>query len=328
MAKKRHAFIASRHFLERAISLMAHSFDYQLFGLHVRSEMPLPELAAARTSGTPDATIKLGRVAVPSASKGGGTPSEAGLLLAIDGVAKYLITNGSEIIVDPESDVPQSNIRLYLLGSVMGVLLHQRGLLPLHANCVEIGGKAFAFMGQSGAGKSTLAAWFHDRGHRVIADDVCVVRFDEAGRPFASPGLPRLRLWKEALEATGREPSHYQRSYAGDETYDKFDVSIGGGKVDAAEIELASIYTLEEGPQLKISQLNGVEAAEAVFANTYRGAYVAKVGNSRLHWESCLELIRRTPIYRLSRAWGLQRLGADAEQIVTHAERLVFDERN
>ena len=78
-------------------------------------------------------------------------------------------------------NVPDANIRLYLLGSAMGVLLHQRGLLPLHANAVEIDGKAFAFMGASGSGKSTLAAWFHDHGYRIIADDVCAVRFETEG---------------------------------------------------------------------------------------------------------------------------------------------------
>jgi len=313
----------SRRSREGTRPLMTGSFDYRLFGLRVRSELALPELAAVEPCGKPDATIRSGRIAVPPASKARLTTTEAGLLLAVEGVARYLIANGSEITVDAQSGVPAANIRLYLLGSAMGVLLHQRGLLPLHANCVEIRGKAVAFMGKSGAGKSTLAAWFHDRGHRVIADDVCVVRFDEFGRPFVSPGLPRLRLWKEALEATGREPSRYNRSYAGDETYEKFDVSIGGSEDGAAEIELAAIYTLETGPELAITRLNGVEAAEAVFANTYRGGYLAAAGNQRLHWESCVELIRRTPIYQFSRTWGLPRLGTDAEQIVAHAEKLM-----
>ena len=297
-------------------------FDYRIFGLHVRSDLALPELAAVDLTNEPDATITSGRIAALPAGGTGLTETEAGLVLVIDGIAAYLIAGGTEIVIDAQPNVPEANIRLYLLGSAMGVLLHQRGLLPLHANCVEIGGKAFAFMGGSGAGKSTLAAWFHDRGHRVIADDVCVVRFDEFGTPFASPGLPRLRLWKEALEATGRNPSGYSRSYAGDETYDKFDVSIRGGEVDATEIVLGAIYTLESGPDLTTTRLNGVEAAEAVFANTYRGAYLAAAGNSRLHWESCLELIRRTPIYRISREWGLHRLGDDADRIIAHTRSL------
>ena len=61
----------------------------------------------------------------------------------------------------------------------MGAALHQRGILPLHANAVEIDHRAVAFMGASGAGKSTLAAWFHDQGYPILADDVCVIRADD-----------------------------------------------------------------------------------------------------------------------------------------------------
>lgn len=299
---------------------MGGTFDYSVFGLHVRSHFELPELLAVPSMSEPDVTIRLGTIAIPPGSPRGLVPTKEGLLLNIEGVAKYSITKGSRIIVDPEPGVPIVNVRLYLLGSVMGIVLHQRGLLPLHANCVEIGGRAFAFMGKSGAGKSTLAAWFHDRGHRVITDDVCVVRFDEEDRPYVNPGLPRLRLWREALEATGREPSLYQRSYAGDDTYEKFDVPISQQSGDA-EIQLAGIYVLGTGDKLTIAHLQGVEAAEAVFANTYRGAYLSSVGNSRLHWEACLKLIGRTPIHLLVRKWSLSRLSSEGERIIAHAEK-------
>ena len=132
------------------------------------------------------------------------------LLLTIPDVARYRIEGGTEIVVDAHPSAPDRNIRLYLLGLAFGALLHQRGLLPLHANAVEVDGKAVAFMGESGAGKSTLAAWFHDRGHRIVADDVCVVGFSKGGQAFAHPGLPRLRLWDEALEASGRSAADFQ----------------------------------------------------------------------------------------------------------------------
>ena len=79
------------------------------------------------------------------------------------------------------------------------MILHQRSLLPLHANAMVVEGRAIGFMGHPGAGKSTLAAWFHDRGFDVLADDVCVVTPGPDGRPLAHPGIPRLRLWREAL---------------------------------------------------------------------------------------------------------------------------------
>ena len=121
--------------------------------------------------------------------------------------------------------MPERNVRLFLLGSAFGVLLHQRGLLPLHANAIEIDGRAVAFMGPSGAGKSTLAAWFHDRAFRVIADNVCAISRNSEGRRQAAPGLPRLRLWAEALELMGRSSHALNRSFVDDDD-EKFDVPM------------------------------------------------------------------------------------------------------
>ena len=297
------------------------TFDYSVFGLHVRSDLPLPELLAAEGSSKPQVRVSIGKAPEPPAAGAGPHLTDGGLLLVIAGIARYFVQDGSTIIVDPEPGVPDANLRLFLLGSAMGALLHQRGLLPLHANAVEIGGRAFAFMGASGSGKSTLAAWFHDHGYRIIADDVCAIRFD-GEQPVVAPGLPRLRLWKEALEGLGRHHSHYSRSYAGDESWDKFDVPLPQDRAVRAEMELAGIYLLDRGNSLSISPLQGVEATEAVFANTYRGTYVPAAGNVQSHWESCLRLVGRIPIFRLRRAWDISHFAPDVRQIIAHAEDL------
>lgn len=302
-------------------------FDYSLFGLHIRSELPLPELLAADPQSEPQVEIRLGKVSANAASGGGLQPIKGGVVLTIDNIARYAITCGSRITIDREADVPDVNVRLYLLGSAMGVLLHQRGLLPLHANAVEIDGKAFAFMGASGAGKSTLAAWFHEHGYRVLADDVCALSFGAGEVPFVTPGLPRLRLWKEALEGTGRQADEFSRSYAGDDSYDKFDVPIAHGTTVPASIEVAGIYVLGKGDSFSIRPLEGLEAAEAVFANTYRGAYVPAAGNVRGHWESCVKLVSSTPIFQLSRAWDLSRVSGEIQEIVAHATQIASQSR-
>jgi len=300
------------------------AFDYSVFGLHVRSDLPLPELLAAPPGGQPQVIIRLGEVP-PAADSGPGLQStDQGAVLTVDGIARYAIADGASIIVDPGAEVPELNVRLYLLGSAMGVLLHQRGLLPLHANAVEIDGKAFAFMGASGSGKSTLAAWFHDRGFPIIADDVCAVRFDAEERPLVAPGLPRLRLWKEALEGTGREASKHNRSYVGDDDWEKFDVPIPHETAVRTEVELAAVYLLGEGEVPNIRVLDGLEAAEAVFANTYRGAFVPMVDGSREHWSSCVSLVKGTPIFLLRRKLGFEHFDEQCAMALNHARSVVL----
>ena len=301
---------------------MAGSFDYRLFGLRIHSEIELPELPLERPSAGADVTVRIG--AVPPAPSGPGPHAvEGGLLLPIHEVGRFFVRDGAEIVVEPDPGVPEANVRLFLLGSAMGALLHQRGLLPLHANAVEIDGKAVAFMGGSGSGKSTLAAWLHDRGYRIIADDVCVVRFDQAGRALASPGLPRLRLWKEALEASGREASLHTLSYAGRGQIEKYDVPIANPSAVAAEIELAAVYLLGKGDDLSIQQLLGVEAAEAVLANTYRGGYIPIAKTMREYWASCVALVRGTPVFSAERSWGLEKLDEQGARMLDHARELI-----
>jgi hypothetical protein len=243
------------------------------------------------------------------------------LVLTIPEVATYRIANGDEILVDAAPDVPDRNVRLFLLGSAFGALLHQRGLLPLHANAIEIDGKAIAFMGESGAGKSTLAAWFHDHGYRVIADDVCVVRFD-SGAAQACVGLPRVRLWRGALEASGRDPQAYARSFIGDDEYEKFDVPLPRGASGTTTLPLGAIYLLERAAEFKLLPLSGVDAAEATFAHTYRGGFVSSAANATSHWEQCLKLVRQVPMFRCERVWGVGRLGEQCAAILHHLSQV------
>jgi hypothetical protein len=297
---------------------MASMFDYAVFGLTVRSGIALPELLPVQSPADADVTIRVAPLAAPESAPGLEACGDS-LLLTIPDVARYRIEGGREIVIDPDPGAPERNIRLFLLGSAFGALLHQRGLLPLHANAVEINGRAVAFMGESGAGKSTLAAWFHDRGYRVIADDVCVVGFDDSGEAFAAPGMPRLRLWREALELMGRDATAYRRSYIDAQGgFDKFDVPIPFYSAAQHNTPLAAVYLLETGDEFLVQPITGVEAADAVFANTYRGAYLSAIGNLQEHWLSAIRLVRHVPAYRVCRAWDLTRLDDQYGQLVDH----------
>ena len=271
--------------------------------------------------GPPDVFVKLG--AVPDAPAGGfgPFPVAGGLLIVVDEVGRYFVRNGSEVVVSPQPNAAKRDMRLFLLGSAMGALLHQRGLLPLHANSVEIGGKAFAFMGPSGSGKSTLAAWFHDRGHRVVSDDVSVVDFSEDDMPLVQPGFPRLRLWRDVLDATGRNVDSYQLSFRVQANRDKYDVPVDLRSRSLEAVPLAAIYQLGSSAELDISPLTGVAAAGAIFANTYRGSYIPLTADPLTHWTTCLRLVKRTPVYSANRLWDLEQMDSQCRGLLLHAER-------
>jgi hypothetical protein len=294
------------------------SRDYSVFGLRIRSTMDLPELFTASGDGTPDVWIDQEKFD-SERSEPGLVATDRGLLLTVAEVGRFLISDGRTIRVQPDAGVDPRNVRLFLLGSAFGALLHQRGLLPLHANAVEVDGRAFAFMGHSGAGKSTLATWFHDQGHRVLADDVCVVRFDDSGEPLACPGLPRLRLWLDVIELTGRESAGLDRSYVGASAQlDKFDVPVNRMSMIHGDVPIAGLYLLAEGNELSINSLAGVDAAEAIFENTYRGAFIAAASAHRNHWRSAMALARNTPVFKVERSMNLARFDDECRTLRGH----------
>jgi hypothetical protein len=238
---------------------------YRLFGLRVASEIELPELFEAGLDagdGLVDVTIVRGAVAAagPDAVDGVVVAGD-GATLEVPDVARFHVVGGKTITVGALPGAPEANVRLFLLGSASAILIYQRGLLPLHANAIEIDGRAVAFLGESGAGKSTLAAWFNDRGARILSDDVCVVGFGDGGGegevPLAMPGLPRYRLWRDALERSGRDAAHHPRSYFGDDEYDKFDVAVPAAKSTDVPLPVAALYVLEQGKKFAVEPLVG-----------------------------------------------------------------------
>jgi hypothetical protein len=293
--------------------------DYAVFGLRVRSDLPLPELFAARGRGEADVVVASGSIGVEGETPGLAAVSE-GLLLTVPDIARYLISNGRSIRIEALKGADPRNVRLFLLGSAFGALLHQRGLLPLHANAIEIGGKAIAFMGESGSGKSTLAALFNDRGFRVLADDVCVVRSAADGRSYVAAGLPRLRLWRDALELTRRAPEQFQRSYAGETAYEKFDVPTGTKPLADDDCELGAVFELSRGDELRFDRLQGVDLMNSVYAHTYRGEFLSTINGEHSHWSAAVRLARSVPFFRMTRPWNLARLEHELPAIVEFVE--------
>jgi hypothetical protein len=175
-------------------------------------------------------------------------------------------------------------------------------------------------MGHSGAGKSTLAAWFHDHGFKILADDVCVIR-TEAGKVLAHAGIPRLRLWKDALELTGRSALDYEASFDDAEKYNLPTQSRPSGE----SIELSQVYLLVKAADAApaIVRLQGVEAVEALVANTYRGRYVPLIGETQRHLLQCLALVQKIPVFRAQRVWGMGSFDEQARLLEEHARAFI-----
>lgn len=277
---------------------------HRVYGLTVATWIPFPELELAPADAPVDAVFRLGEVPAELASPqftGARFQASPGRLLAwIDGVARYLAVEEREIIVQPEPAAIESDLRALLLCSPMGGLLHQRGLLPLHASAIATPRGAVVFMGNSGRGKSTLAAHFRQRGFRVLADDIAVIRFDAAGTPFAEPGLPQFKLWPNSVSELGEEtealprlrPQMEKRTLAFPDSFCR------------EPLPLARLYALESDNQQSDIHLQPqpvLDRVRLLLDHTYRAQYLPGLGIQKAHFKSLGRVAAAVPVVRVRR---------------------------
>ena len=295
---------------------------YRIFGLSVESEIALPELVPVQDGTAADVFIRvIGPQNEPPADfQLTASGNEASL--SVPGIAIYRMRDGKTMTVASEASASDRDVRLFLLGSAFAAILHQRGLLPLHSNAIEIDGRAIAFLGHSGAGKSTLAAWFHDRGHGLLSDDVCVVGVDQKGRGIVYGGVPRVRLWRDALEASGRSADNEER--AADE-WEKYNVRAEQSAI-RNDAPLSHIYLFSgsgSDADTVVTRLSGSRAVQALVENTYRGKFVKLLGKTQRHLDQCVSLAKNLAVFEVRRPWGLDVLDQVGAALEAHAKSFI-----
>lgn len=253
-----------------------------------------------------DVTIKRGKIYTSSQFNDSseksfwGTDEEAYRSFA--GVASFLIKSGREIIVDLASNVDDKSVRPYILGSALGILMHQRGLLVLHGSAVSVGGHAVAFLGRSGSGKSTMAAALSIR-YPLVTDDIAAVKGD-MDPPLVYPAFPQIKLCPDAAQSLGYDPSRLL-SISSDE--DKLTAQMENG-FSQHPLPLRRVYILEDGISNEIQEINRQDAMMALVNNTYTLRYLKAQVKVSLHFQQCANVVKYVPVRRLIRPRDLKAL--------------------
>jgi hypothetical protein len=199
----------------------------------------------------------------------------------------------------------------------MGLILHQRGRLVLHASAVALPSGAVAFVGWKGAGKSTMAGSLVARGHSIIADDALPLDPDVDGPPMAWPGPAPLKLWPESASALGRHPRRLPRLHP------KASKRVVADVAQSSEpLPLRAVYTLDVGADVSIEALRGQAALVELMRHAYAPRFLPAVGATPAHFARCAHVARSVGIYRLTRPATLEGLSSVAAAVERHAASL------
>ncbi|CAN5359816.1 hypothetical protein BH09PSE1_BH09PSE1_04980 [soil metagenome] len=294
---------------------------YKAFGLEIVSDLAMPELAQG-TGAPTDVTIRAGTIEGELAyaeqpvlyrfrEESGDTRD----LMSWNEVASFEISGDDRITYAGAPGSGDALVSLPMLGPVMAILLHRRGLLTLHGSAINIEGRAAVFLGDKGAGKSTTAAALVQAGYPLVTDDIVAVALGQGETPLVWPGYPQVKLTDNATEAL---------PFADAETMPSPHPDFGkhrhllGGEFDCASVPLSEAVVLQRGEELAIERLAGMDAVQALM----RFSYVTRFGERVLagvtkatHFRQCVEIAQTATVCRLTVPHDLTRLSAVADAL-------------
>jgi hypothetical protein len=294
---------------------MQHS--YQLYQFGISSEMALPELAPA-TGMASEVRIAYGEVLgsiAPDARQLGPFlwATAQSFWLKVPEVAAFLIRDGKEIIVQPEPGIDDASVRVFLLGSAMGVLMFQRQHLVLHGNAVQLGDGCLVCVGPSGAGKSTLAAALMRRGYPLLADDVVPVN----AQCEALPGFPRIKLWQDSAEKMQIATDGLARIRPDMEKFNLPTIS----DMAAAPLPIRWVYILSNHnkDEFVFEAVRGMDRFPVLRNNTYRVRFLEGMDLKAQHLSLCAQLSAKIRLVRVTRPNTRFALDELADRILADA---------
>jgi len=281
--------------------------DYLLCGWRVRSELPLPELLAWAGDAEAPPDIHICRGELPDRLETAVNPGnhlmmvgpDGEVLLHIPGLVKILVVDGCSVTVQVlRREDP--GWRLFLLGSALAYLCHQRGVFPLHAACMVVKGRAIAIAGASGYGKSTLALALSRRGHQLLSDDVTVLApaVPAGSRPLILPAFPRLKLWLDSVQFLGGDPDSFPRVRPDLEKYD-----LGGpADYDPTPRRLDGVALLSKTGQAGLAPVAKPMAALQLFQQICRLKTATCLGRQPALFAQAGAIAGTVPVWQLTRS--------------------------
>lgn len=301
-------------------------FYYQAYGLTLASAFAFPELVPSATPNDTSDVVFIREGAVsglsPLALESGYCVeiTDESALLYLGATAAIRVNAGREIIFQPVANATENNLRLFLLGPALAMVLHQRKQLVLHAGAMSFalpsgGPVAVGFLGESGQGKSTTAAALYERGHGVVADDIIGIRPNSEAQPLIYPGFPRLKLRPASVKALYQDQEALPLLDPENPCPRREKIAHRSFSLDL--MPLQHLYVLEEGEEMRILPMSRAETLLALVRNSY---WISDLPESQRkeHFLQCSSFIGRLAVFRLQRPRKIELLDAMLDMLESH----------
>jgi hypothetical protein len=180
--------------------------------------------------------------------------------------------DGSVIWARPLGPESLEALQSYLLSQVLSFVLLLRNIDPLHATVVVVDGTGFGIAGAPGVGKSSLASAFLRSGHKLLSDDLLVLR-EEGSSLQAMPGIPRIKLFPDSSRgALGSDASGQRLNRFTTKAIHRVDRD----QFQSDPVPLGAIFVLQwpsRSERVTVRRKTGADAFRALAEHTFNTVY-------------------------------------------------------
>lgn len=274
-------------------------FYYKLYGLNIESEVECKELIKSEKSDD-DIKVYFGKAPdeVYDLIKQGciGYSTENIMWMYVKDIAIYYVFDGKNIIIEKQqNNVDVKDIKAYLLGTALGMILIQRNIIAIHGGTILVDNKAITIVGDCGAGKSTLSSALRIKGYPFMADDVSVLTGNKVNFSY-----PQQKLCKDAMKKLGYNLKNYNMI---DDDREKYAIPVKDNFVMNLK-ELKAIFEIsitDENEDVSCEEVIGSEKLNIFMKNIYRIEIAKTAGIKPIYFRKCLDIVNSIHLYRIKR---------------------------
>jgi len=218
--------------------------------------------------------------------------------LNVKGVACFKVKNGNKIVISPYEGVDDASIRLFLNGSVLGALLHQKGILPLHGCSFRYQDRGIVICGISGVGKSSVTTAFCQNGADFITDDITPLQINET-ETVIKPIKTQIKLWDDSIKKLQIENTDLKKIRP---ALEKFYLPSPEPVKDKQQLNHLFILKKHNKSKFITEELNGIDKYNALRKQIYRKLYLKGMPETeKKYFRELLQLSRTVKVTRIIR---------------------------
>lgn len=220
----------------------------------------------------------------------------------VDDVGSYEITNGNKIVVDPDDNCTLEDLKKFIIGSSLGLLLFQRNIIALHGGSLVIDNQSIIISGSIGAGKTTTIASLINKGYGFLTDDVSSITKNHDNEYVVNHCIPHQKLCKSTADMLGYDTNNL---YKIDKTKNKYFTPELDNFVKTPQKLKALFYlTISDYDNVTYKEVLGVEKFNILLSNIFRKEFIPNNLFKTEYIKECLNLSKNISIFKISRPRG------------------------